>query len=222
MVNAGEAIKATIERMRLMAEDPAYQARVAELNRETAEQQAVRQETERRLWLATSGVPRSTWDLLDKPNMTSAIQACVDFLARPACLFLALAGPRGRGKTSAAAWACYQRRGRFLDAHDLVRAGTFDRGLWDDLGRTPLLVIDELGSEYANDSFRADLFGVLNKRQGDLRKTVIVTNLDAAGFRARYTSGPMDRLEDRLRAYGEWVALPGESMRQHWAEGTEA
>lgn len=221
MVNASEAIRAAVERMRKVAEDPAYQARIAELNRETAEQLAVRQETERRLWLATSGVPRATWELLDAPEPTAAMKAAADFLAKPACLFLALAGPRGRGKTSAAAWACYQRRGRFLDAHDLVRAGTFDRGLWDDLGRTPLLVIDELGSEYANDSFRSDLYGVLNRRQGDLRQTIIVTNLDAAGFRLRYTAGPMDRLEDRLRSYGEWVALPGESMRKHWAEGSE-
>jgi DNA replication protein DnaC len=219
MVKAGDAIKQAVERMRLMSEDPAYQARIAELNRETEEQQAIRKETERRLWLHTSGVPRATWDLLDAPEATAAVKSAADFLARPACLFLTLAGPRGRGKTSAAAWACYQRRGRFVDAHDLVRAGTFDRGLWDDLGRTPLLVVDELGSEYANDSFRADLFGVLNKRQGDLRQTIIVTNLDAAGFRLRYLSGPMDRLEDRLRAYGEWVGLPGDSMRKHWAEG---
>lgn len=221
MVNAGEAIKAAVERMRRISEDPEYQRRIAELNRETEEQAKVRAETERRLWLHTSGVPRAAWDLLDKPDPTAAIDACVKFLANPRCLFLTLAGPRGRGKTSAAAWACFQKRGRFVDAHDLVRAGTFDRGLWDDLSGTPLLVVDELGSEYANDSFRADLYGVLNKRQGNLKQTIIVTNLDAPGFRSRYLSGPMDRLEDRVRSYGEWVTLPGESMRTHWSEERE-
>lgn len=218
MVKIERSMMDILRTMRERSEDPEYQRRVEALNRETEEQKAIRAETERRLWLATSGVPKATWDLLDAPDATAAIKAAADFLAKPKCLFLTLAGPRGRGKTSAAAWACHQRRGRFVDAHELVRAGTFDRHLWEDLAHTPLLVIDELGSEYANDSFRSDLFGVLNKRQGDMRQTIIVTNLDASGFKGRYLSGPMDRLEDRLRAYGEWVALPGDSMRQHWSE----
>jgi DNA replication protein DnaC len=218
MVKTSDSMMDVLKRMRDRAEDPEFQKRVAALDLETENQRVIRADTERALWLATSGVPRAARELLEHPDPTDAIEAASRFLANPSCLFLTLAGPRGRGKTSAASWACYQKRGRFVDAHELVRAGTFERHLWDDLARTPMLVIDELGSEYANDSFRADLFGVLNKRQGDLRQTIIVTNLDAAGFRARYLSGPMDRLEDRLRAYGEWVALPGESLRTHWTE----
>lgn len=218
MVSVGEAIREVVERMRQRADDPVYQARLAEMMKETEEQARVRAESERKLWLVTSGVPRSAWDLLDAPDPTKALAEVESFLADPRQRFLTLAGPRGRGKTTAAAVGCYRRRGRFVDAHDLVRAGTFERSMWDDLATTPLLVVDELGSEYANDSFRADFYGLMNKRQGNLRQTVIVTNLDGTAFAARYLAGPMDRLEDRVRNYGRWVTLPGESMRTHWSE----
>lgn len=219
MVNAGEALRATIARMRERAESPEYQQRLQELAEQDAAAAEVRAAEVRRAVLRDTGIPRATWALLEAPREEPAILAARRFLANPRCLFLTLAGPRGRGKTSAAAWACYQRRGRFVDAHDLVRAGTFDRALWTALEQAPLLALDELGTEHANDSFRADLFGLLNKRQGNLRQTIIATNLDAAAFKARYLSGPLERLEDRLRAHGEWVNLPGESMRQAWKVG---
>ncbi|HET9554921.1 MAG TPA: hypothetical protein VFP50_18290, partial [Anaeromyxobacteraceae bacterium] len=85
----------------------------------------------------------------------------------------------------------------------------------------PLLAIDEFGAEYVNEAFQANLFGLLNRRCDDLKPTVLGTNLTAAAFELRYATGPMARLGDRLRAYGQWVNLPGESLRQHWSEAAE-
>jgi hypothetical protein len=38
--------------------------------------------------------------------------------------------------------------------------------------------------------------------------------LDANGFRSRYCMGALARLYDRMTADGQWVSLPGESMRR--------
>jgi DNA replication protein DnaC len=198
-------------------DSPGYRETAERLAAEAADSAAVRAEQDRKLYLHTSGIPASLWPHLDTPRDTDALLAARRFLPELS-RFLTLSGPRGRGKTFALAWSAYMMRGRFVWAADLVQAGGFDRAWWHDLEATPLLALDEMGTEYLNDLYLANLYALLDKRYAHGRKTVIATNLDAPAFRQRYGSGPLDRLLDRLLTGGEWVALPGESMRRHWTE----
>jgi len=160
-------------------------------------------------------VPEATWPHLDAPQATDAWRASAAFLEADAAeeRFLVLAGPRGRGKTVAESWMVAQLSGRYFLAQDLVRLSSFDRALWDELSSVALLAIDDLGSERGNDEFDANLYALLDGRFRRLRKTALATNLTASQFRERYASGPMARLHERLVTGGEWVNLPGVTMR---------
>jgi DNA replication protein DnaC len=209
------------------AETPEYRANAARLTSESAADAQRQAESDRKLDLLRSGVPMGLWDAVEKPNATDATREVGQFLAAPAETFCVLAGPKGRGKTFAICWAVATRTrtrrdgtvardlGRFVEAQDMVSAGTFDASFWGGLEAAPLLGLDELGAEHPNSAFEASLYALLNKRHQHGRKTIIGTNLDAAGFRLRYGSGGLERLIDRLKT-GRWVNLPGESMRTHW------
>jgi DNA replication protein DnaC len=204
------------ERIRV-AETPEFQANAAKLRAGTDAEQ-IQAETDRRLALLGAGIPASLWGTLADPKPTDAISSARDFLARPpACVYLVLAGPAGRGKTFAAAWTVAQREGRYALAHDLVTAGSFDP-IWRELAAAPVLALDEVGAEYRNAAFDASLYALLNARHAHERKTVICTNLDAAGFMSRYCPKPDDPLRNRLATASVWVNLPGESMRKAWSD----
>jgi DNA replication protein DnaC len=202
--------------MRQRAEDPAFRAN-AEKWRET-KAEAAQRENDRLMALHVAGVPASLWDAVMAPKVSDALEAAQRFLDAPReCLYLVLAGPAGRGKTFAAAWAVSKRDGRYVLAHDLVAAGTFDP-LWKEIAAAPLLAIDELGSEYRNPAYEASLYALLNRRHANAYKTVLCTNLDGGAFVTRYCPKAGDPLRDRLRTAQAWVALPGESMRKHFSE----
>jgi DNA replication protein DnaC len=203
-----------LARVTAVAESPEMKAN-AEKWRET-EAERVQKETDRRLALHAAGVPMSIWPHLAEPKPTQALEAVRAFLSSPPeCLYLVLAGPAGRGKTFAAGWAVAEREGRYVIAHDLVTAGSFD-GIWREMAAAPLLALDELGAEYRNPAFEASLYSLLNSRHAHGRKTVLCTNLDGPGFVARYCPKAGDPLRDRLRTAQAWVALPGESLRRPW------
>jgi DNA replication protein DnaC len=217
METISEKIAAWKERCAARAEDPAYKAN-AERWRET-KAEAAQRENDRRLALLDAGVPMAIWDAIREPKETDALVAAREFLASPpACTYLVLAGPAGRGKTFAAGWAVAERGGRYAIAHDLVTAGTFDAALWRDLASVGLLALDELGSEYRNAAFEASLYSLLNSRHAHGRKTILCTNLDGEAFVARYCPKAGDPLRDRLRTAQAWAPLPGESMRKHWTD----
>lgn len=213
-----ERIATLVARCRERHDDPAFQANAKKLAEDDREFAALSAEVERKTKLLQSGIPVSLWTPLATPRGTVALAAVRDHLLAPtACVFLTLSGTKGQGKTFAACWAVYSRGGRFVDAHDLVQLSTFD-GEWMDLAREPVVAIDELGAEYLNDAYRANLYALLNRRYADERKTILCTNLAAPAFMARYCPGADDRLLDRLTKGGHWVNLAGESMRQHWSE----
>ena len=200
------------------AETPEFKANAAKLAEQTAAFEAAQREADRKLALVEAGIPQALWDLLRAPKESPALEAVREWLAGPpACVFLALAGPAGRGKTFAAAWAIAERGGRYALAHDLVAAGTFDP-VWHDLATAPVLALDELGNEYRNDAYSASLYTLLNTRHAHRRRTILATNLDGAAFTTRYCPDAADPLRDRLRTASRWVNLGGESMRTHWAE----
>jgi DNA replication protein DnaC len=200
------------------SETPEFQAHAERLRLENAIADEVSRETQRKLNLQAAGVPGSLWDKVRQPAPGLALDAAREFLVSPReCVFLALAGPAGRGKTFAAAWAVSERDGRYAVAHDLVTAGSFDP-VWRELAETPVLALDEVGAEYRNSAFDASLYTLLNARHAHQRKTILCTNLDADGFKARYCPKPEDPLRDRLRTAARWVNLPGESMRKPWTD----
>lgn len=218
MESLSEKIHAVVARCIERQNDPEFQAQARRLAEENAEAEKLCRETERKMALHSSGVPMSLWDKVLSPDPTPALDAARTFLATPgANAFLTLSGPRGRGKTFAAGWCVAERGGRFIEAHALVHAGTFDP-VWRELMAAPVVALDELGAEHMNDAYRSSLYGLLNARYANERKTVLVTNLDANQFRARYCPGAEDRLHERLRTAGTWVSLPGDSMRTHWSE----
>jgi DNA replication protein DnaC len=204
------------ERMRQRAEDPDFRAN-AEKWRET-KAEAAQRENDRLMALHVAGVPASLWDAVLAPKVTDALEAVQRFLDAPRdCLYLVLAGPAGRGKTFAAAWGVSKREGRYVLAHDLVAAGTFD-SLWKEIAAVPMLALDELGAEYRNPAYEASLYSLLNARHAHGRKTILCTNLDGGAFVTRYCPKAGDPLRDRLRTAQAWVALPGESMRKPWSD----
>ncbi len=126
--------------------------------------------------------------------------------------FVVLCGGVGCGKTVAAAMALADRgAGRFVTAFGLTRLSPYDEGEMDELETTPLLVLDDLGSEYqdAKGFLRAFLDGLVNARYDAGLRTIATTNLKAAEFADRYGA----RIADRIKQTGCFVELQGKSMR---------
>ncbi len=154
---------------------------------------------------------------------TAAVQA----LADPEVITV-LSGAPGTGKTTAAsAWIYrwvmdpqnweggfnWRMRGRamFVQAASLSRYPRYDEAAMKRLLRADRLVIDDLGVEYMDDkgSFMALLDEVVNDRYAARRTTVITTNLDGPGFRARYGH----RIADRIREVGKFISVGSASLR---------
>ena len=229
MQTVADRMAAVIARCQARAEDPEFQRQARRIADEEANARAVLAEVERNSRLLRSGIPVGLWNPvaakrgerspLDQPKATPALEAVKAHVDAPgACVFLTLSGKRGQGKTFAASYAVYARGGRFVDAHDLVRLSSFDESEWRDLERQPVLAVDELGAEYLNDAYRANLYGLLNRRFADQRKTILCTNLAAPSFVARYCPDPEDRLLERLTKSGTWTNLDGDSLRRHWQD----
>ena len=125
---------------------------------------------------------------------------------------IVLAGPKGTGKTVAAAWWAFgsSRVFRFVRAAELVRVGRFDEG-WTDWLKASALCIDDLGAEYADQkgSFVSDLDLLIDTFYADCRPLIITTNCGGAKFAERY--GP--RIADRITECATWAQISGDSMR---------
>jgi DNA replication protein DnaC len=215
--DGGDRLKAILDRVRHREKDPLFRENLADLAAEVEAFLANESRLIRRISLGHRRVPEATWARLDSPDETAALVKAKEFLAAPAtgARFLTLAGPKGRGKTFALAWAVAKNGGRYFEAQELVQLSTFERLSWDDMVAAPILALDELGAEQGNASFDANLYSVLNQRFRRERKTLLATNLMAVDFRQRYLNrdGGLDRLEERLRTGGTWEPLPGPSLR---------
>lgn len=150
--------------------------------------------------------------------------------------FLVLFGKTGTGKTVAACLVLSEilRRidassrpsggdaqrvppGLFVRANTLARLSAYDaadREWLESAIRTPCLVLDDLGSEAANDIFKAQLYELLDRRYARSRRTIITSNLDKATFAKRYG----ERISDRLREKGMSGEFIGESLRKRRSE----
>lgn len=75
--------------------------------------------------------------------------------------------------------------------------------------RTHLLIIDEVGVQFGTEAERTQLFGIIDDRYREQRPSILLTNLDASGFRDFIGA----RAVDRLKECGEWVAFDWDSYR---------
>ena len=132
-----------------------------------------------------------------------------------------LAGPPGVGKSTAVARLVtrWSRRARFVRAREVAALASWETAPRALLGAVQLLAVDEAGLE-EGDRAGARIAGLLCERTDCAAcpgaVTVVVTNLDAQAFTARYVD---DRLASRLaaqvaRGCDWWVELGGEDLRQ--------
>lgn len=170
-----------------------------------------------------AGMPERVRNMLTTVTNTAAVESAREFISGSRTL-LVLAGGTGCGKTVAGCVAIdeylqrdgyrFRRVGRFVKAIDLVRAGTFDAEFWEGHERSPLLVIDDLGTEPLDEKgwALANLAALIDKRYDACRKTILTTNLDVARFKARYCNDG-GRLADRIREAGAFIEFDGKSLR---------
>jgi DNA replication protein DnaC len=77
------------------------------------------------------------------------------------------------------------------------------------LGSIDLLIIDEVGVQTGTENEQILMFDIINRRYRDSMPMILLTNLNAEGFKEYIT----ERSFDRLRENGKWVAFNWESHR---------
>lgn len=140
---------------------------------------------------------------------------------------MVIAGPKGVGKTIAAAYAMWMcdppppagcsrwpdaKAPRFRHVSEIADIGGHsdeDKKARAEIKGTKCLVVDDLGVEYCTDHFKSTWDAIVNARYGCAGVTILTTNLTYDTFAARYG----DRVYDRIRGRGEWFDVDGESMR---------
>ena len=76
----------------------------------------------------------------------------------------------------------------------------------------PFLVLDDLGTEKITDFVRQCLYDLLDRRYGDMKETIITSNLNLQKFAEEYGSHG-DRLASRIAGMGEVLVLTGKDRR---------
>ncbi len=196
------------------------------------------EENEARLWdgIETSWraqrIPEKVFPFLRNPDLlirTDAIQAADDFLADETATFLILLGGVGCGKTLAAAYVvdkaggevtdesvfaiCSKMRyGRFMKARELQQLNRFDAAEMKVVEEAYALVLDDLGSEYADGKgeFASRLENMIDSRYDKQLRTVITSNATPETFRKRVGARGIDRINECGLIY----TLGGKSLRK--------
>lgn len=75
---------------------------------------------------------------------------------------------------------------------------------------TSLLILDDMGAEYANDWVLNKVDAIITARYNNMMPTIITTNLTPDQMKARY----MIRIYDRLRSVNRLLLATGESLRK--------
>lgn len=110
---------------------------------------------------------------------------------------LVLAGATGCGKSVAAAWTIGEFGGVWIYSTNLGKAQR-EPDLWHRILTSGLLVIDDVGAEYADDKgwFQGVLADVIIQRYDSMLPTVLTTNLTLARFVERYGARMGERVQD--------------------------
>ncbi len=167
---------------------------------------------ERASAMRRTGAPERALEIIvrDAVRDTAAVRAVREWL-NGGSTFLVLTGGTGAGKTLAACLAL-EKGGRFERAVAAGRLGLYgdeDVARMKALRETRMLVLDDLGAEFAGDVWRAQFDELVDERYGNRLGTVITTNLSPAALKERYGA----RVADRIRHDGQVVACGSESLR---------
>lgn len=173
-----------------------------------------------------SDVPGADKSASPRQNMLSILRTCRDFAEHFSehtdSLFLY--GAPGLGKTflsSAIANALlqkgisvlYQSAGQIVDLMQEVRFGKGDSEaksfLKEQLLKTELLIIDDLGTEVINSMTDADIFSVVNSRIMAEKSTIISTNLALRDIERVYSS----RMASRIMGHFKTLYFYGTDIR---------
>lgn len=204
------------------AEHPEEIAAYAADQRREAEHEARLATSKRKLALSDAGVrlPDATIDALIRDSLkpTRALTEARRWLTEGTAPWLVLAGPTGCGKTVAAAALIATRApmAAAVKAADVVRAfaGFFgdaaDRQ--DKWKSTPMLAIDDIGTEPDADRMLNATLELMDARQSKrTTPTIVTTNLSKSEFAERYKNA---RLMSRMVSMVEWIALEGADLRR--------
>jgi DNA replication protein DnaC len=140
-----------------------------------------------------------------------------------------LIGPPGTGKThlgAAMAIAAIRERGAraiVVTAREVVRrlratwrrdASETEDLVIDELGRVPLLVLDEVGAGFGSDSEATQLLDVIDRRYQYERPVVLISNFDVNGVQAALGERAFDRLREGASILAcDWESYRREAMR---------
>lgn len=163
--------------------------------------------------LKLSGVPGDIRRVLTSEFEPTECTQAVDTWLTSGKRLLLLAGTFGTGKSVAAGYAIKRRPGRWMHASEIAKvAGFKHEDRMAELQSARLLVIDDIGSEFNDASGwgRAHLTTLLLTRYEEGLRTVLTSNLDAAGWK-KYAD---PRIVDRLAGDGMVHGAVGKSMRR--------
>lgn len=174
------------------------------------------------------GVPERiiwTFSPLHVVKDTTALKAVQQFMTKPREAWcLVLAGPKGCGKSTAAArylWesaasqqASPPKSQRWWTAAKVSRVSSFNDEL-EKLMKTPVLVIDDLGVEYMDKGghFNHRLDELIDYRYSNYKKTIITTNLNKQDFQNRYGVRVTDRIREGFKHGGDYKEINERSLR---------
>lgn len=230
------------ERERWTAENPELakaidEARAEDEHRETRRQAERRDDTNDRRAeqeMRRMGIPLDAIDASKRPTPNAAIEAAQKFVGTPAkdARFFLLVGPKGTGKTTAAALAVrvllrrmpwneqpsggdvrQRSPGEFVLASSFARLSGYnaaDREWFERCCTAMVLVLDDVGAEAQNEFSASMLDECLTRRHANRLRTVITSNLDAKALRTRLG----DRLSDRIGEACVIGKCTGESLRE--------
>lgn len=167
--------------------------------------------------LAGMGVGRRHLDTLKAPDASVPLDGARRWLAADSWCLLLLGGP-GTGKTLAAAWAAFQtlvtrKRVVWLRAPEQAREPLFGdvaARFTERCRLADMLVVDDVGAEYATDAWRGWLGDILDSRYAANRRTLLSTNLALESLKEHLGARVADRLSEGAMA----VACGMESRRK--------
>ncbi len=161
----------------------------------------------------------------DLTRFREAVRVCRDYIAKFDTEYnnLLFVGSVGTGKSFLSSCIAHEllmnghsvlyfSASDFFDtcAHNAFRRGDDDALDTDnDLYDCDLLIIDDLGTEYANQFVSSELFSCLNARHNKRRSTIINTNLSLKFLQERYS----DRVLSRITGYYTILKLTGPDLR---------
>ena len=192
-----------------------------------SEYKPARQQRPHPQYLRAWAVPALYRTHVENSYSTPAVDAVMSWSSDKAKPMLVLAGPKGIGKSVAAACWLHSElpnepsgklRERWVKAMEIQMLGQYDRAAHKLLIHEELLVIDEVGNELraAENWWLGRFEYLLSRRIEELKPTILTTNISGkrksnapSDFEAAYGS----RTLGRLRESAKWIELDGESHR---------